>query len=206
MRALAILLTVLLAAGTAFGATLRLQPGPAQGKDAAVLQIEPNKNYGAYEYLMNHPASGVLRALIEFTGLSAIPKGSTITSANLSFYTQTTTNDNFQVCRITGPWSESTVTWNTKPRYSGVYAQFQIARAGWYSVNVRTLVNEWVQGTQNNYGFLLKKTNEASTERYPRAPSSDYGTSTYRPYLYVVYTPPSAVGPSSVGKVKALFN
>ncbi len=155
---------------------------------------------------MNNPTSGVLRALIEFTGLSAIPKGSTITSANLRFYTLTTTNDNFQICRITGSWSESTVTWNTKPRYSGVYAQFQIARAGWYAVNVRTLVNEWVQGTQNNYGFLLKKTNETSTAHYPRTPSSDYGTSTYRPELSVVYTPPSAVRPGSVGKVKALFD
>ncbi len=204
MKGFAILLTLLLVVGTAFAAELVLQPG-SEGKDSHIRAQGPSSNYGSYSYLtVNWAPNQANRGLVEFTGLSAIPKGSTINSAKLEFYNRyNTPNDYIRVYRITGTWAEMSVTWSNQPTHHATsYAQAMVTGSGTYSYDVKTLVNEWVQETYTNYGLMLIKGTESGT--YPYFCSSDISTATWHPKLTVDYTP-SAVAPSSVGKVKALF-
>ncbi len=204
MKGLAIFLTLLLAAGTVFAAELVLQPG-SEGKDSHIRAGGPSSNYGSYSYLtVNWAPSQANRGLVEFTGLSAIAKGSTINSAKLEFYNRyNNPNDYIRVYRITATWAEMSVNWTNQPaHFATSYAEARVTGSGTYSYDVKKLVDEWVQGTYTNYGLMLKKGTESGT--YPYFCSSDIGTSTWRPKLTVDYTP-TAVAPSSVGKVKALF-
>ena len=204
MKVLAIFLTLVLAAGTVSAASLVLQPG-SEGKDSHIRALGPTSNYGSYTYLtVNWSPNQANRGLVEFTGLSAIAKGSTVNSAKLELYSRyNSPRDYFDIFRITASWSEMTVNWTNQPAHFATrYATVMVPSSGTYSWDVKTLVNEWVQETHSNYGFKLIKRTESST--YPYFVSSDYGTATNRPKLTVDYTP-TAIAPTSVGKVKALF-
>jgi hypothetical protein len=204
MKGLAIFIVALLAA-SAFGAQLVLQPDPGTGKDSHIRAGGPSSNYGTYQYLtVNWSPNQANRGVVEFTGLSAITKGSTVNSAKLELYSRyNSPRDYFDIFRITASWQEMTVTWSNQPaHYATRYATVLVPSAGTYAWDVKTLVNEWVQETHPNYGFKLIKRTESST--YPYFVSSDYGTATNRPKLTVDYTP-SAIAPTSIGKVKALF-
>ena len=206
MKALALLTTVLFSA-SAFGATLVLQPGPAKGEDAMVYKNDPTRNYGTYEYLMyNYGTGRTVRALVEFTGLSAIPRGSRIDSARLQLYNRANNpNDYFGIYRLTRSWGESTANWNNQPTYYATsYAKAKVFQIGFVWWDMKKLVQEWVSGTYPNYGFILKRDNEGGGS-WPHLASSDYGTANSRPKLIVDYSP-TGFAPSSIGSVKALFN
>jgi hypothetical protein len=206
MKGLALFLAVVLAAGTAFGASLVLQPG-SEGKDSMLNLNSPTTNYGSSSRLMvNYGTGRTVRGIVEFAGLSAIPSGSTVNSAKLELWKMYTNNpnDNFGIYRVTATWAEMTVNWSNQPAHnSTAYAKTLVQGGKWYEWDVKTLIQEWVSGTYTNYGFILKRDNEAGGA-WPYFVSSDYPTGTYRPKLTVDYTP-TAIAPASVGKVKALF-
>jgi len=204
MKGLAIFLALVLATGTAFGAQLILQPG-AEGKDSHIREQGPTSNYGSYSYLtVNWSPTQAGRGLVTFEGLSAIAKGSTINSANLELYNYANNpNDTFSIYRITGTWEEMTVTWSNQPAYfATAYASVLVTGTGTWSFDIKTLVNEWVQATYANNGFMIIKRTESGT--YPYFCSSD-NTTYAHPKLTVDYTP-TAIAPTSFGKVKALYH
>jgi hypothetical protein len=205
VKGLAIFLTLLLAAGTVFAAELVLQPG-SEGKDAMLNRYSGTTNYGTYTQLMvNYGSSRAVRGIVEFEGLSAIPKGSTVNSATIELYSWANNpNDYFGIYRVTAAWVEMSVTWSNQPaHYATAYAKVQVTGSGTYRWDVKTLVAEWVAGTYSNYGFILKRDNEELAS-WPYFVSSDHATYAH-PKITVNYTP-SAIAPVSVGKVKALFN
>jgi hypothetical protein len=198
-------MAVLLAA-SAFAATLVLQPDPAKGKDSMLDKNNPTRNNGTYMYLMvNYGTGRTVRGIVEFTGLSAIAKGSTINTAELELWSRyNSPRDNYGIYRINASWAEMTVNWSNQPaHFATAYAKVNVPSPGTYKWDVKKLVDEWVQGTYTNYGFILKRDNEAGGS-WAYFVSSDYATSTSRPKLTVDYTP-TAIAPASVGKVKALF-
>ena len=205
MKALAIFLTLVLAAGTAFGASLVLQPG-SEGKDSMVYLQGPTRNYGTYSQLMvNYGTGRTVRGIVEFEGLKVITKGSTVNSAVIELYSRANSpRDYFGIYRVTASWQEMVITWSNQPaHYATAYAKVQVPSSGLYKWDVKKLVDEWVQGTYPNYGFILKRDNEGGGS-WPYFCSSDHATSTWRPKITVDYTP-TAIAPASVGKVKALF-
>ena len=205
MKGLAVLFAVLLAA-SAFGASLVLQPDPAAGKDGMLNMNSPTTNYGTYPQLMvNYGAGRTVRGIVEFTGLSAIAKGSTINTAVIELYSRANSpRDNFGLYRITAAWQEMVVTWSNQPaHFATAYAKVSVPSPGFYKWDVKTLVAEWVAETYTNYGVILKRDNEAGSS-WPYFCSSDYGTATWRPKITVDYTL-SAISPTSMGKVKALY-
>jgi hypothetical protein len=74
---------------------------------------------------------------------------------------------------------------------------------GYYKWDIKKLVQEWVDGTYANYGFMLKRPSGQRTT-WPYLCSSDHTTTDWRPKLTVDYDP-SAIAPASVGRVKAIF-
>jgi gliding motility-associated-like protein len=185
--------------------TLFLQPDETCGKDAILhgLSSQSNVNYGNDPQL---PAdawtfsgeSGVLRGIFEFD-LSSIPQGCTITNAKLFLYAWTQTNGLGQhsslsgpntvlIQRVTSPWNEGTVTWNTQPSTT-VQSQVTlpattIPTLDYLNINVTALVQDMVNDPQNSHGFMLK----LQTEQYYRIMnfcSSDHPDPTKHPSLNI---------------------
>lgn len=202
MKGLAIFIKLLLAAGTVSAATLILQPG-SEGKDSLIRQGAPSGNYGNYPQLtIATIPTDPNRGIVEFN-LSAI-FGTTIDSAYIDLYNRANNSgDYFGIYRVNASWGEMTVTWSNQPaHYATAYASVKVTKVGSFRFDVKTLVSEWAAGTYVNYGFKLIKRAESGT--YPFFCSGDYGTVAWRPKITVDYTP-TAISPTSMGKVKALY-
>lgn len=116
-------------------------PGPAEQvwygyiaalpvtKDAAViynsygLGYVPNQNFGSSSYVDIGEYQLTSEGLFGY-GLAAIPSGATVSKAELVIPSTTSTpiaaNVNMVLNKITSAWTESSVTWNTKPSYSSL--------------------------------------------------------------------------------------
>ncbi len=202
MKWLVVFLAVVLA-GSAFAATLVLQPDAAAGKDSHIRAGGPTENRGTYSQLtVNWSPNQANRGIVEFD-LSTI-SGATINSAYIDLYNRANTpRDYFGIYRCTATWAEMTVTWSNQPaHFATASASMNVPSTGSFRFDVKTLVAGWAAGTYQNYGFKLKKRTESST--YPYFCSSDYATATWRPKITVDYTP-SGIAPTSMGKVKALY-
>jgi hypothetical protein len=133
--------------------------------DACILSGYPTLNAGdtvdmwaGYDIAYD---AKIVRSLVKFN-LSTIPSGSTINSATFkarhSYISSGSGARDITVWRITGSWSEGSVTWNNKPGYGGSYDSVSIGHGdwGWYEWDVKDLVQEWVNGTYSNYGLMLR--------------------------------------------------
>ncbi|MBA7556121.1 hypothetical protein ES705_48819 [subsurface metagenome] len=173
--------------------TITLQPG-TEGRDGAVSNTAPSTNYGGLFYsVVGNSVSAIGRSYIEFKPLT-IPANARVVYANLKLYQYVTFGtDNFTIglYKITGDWDESTITWNLQPT-SSTDAEITInITAGvttWKSWDIVALVQGWLDGTINNYGVVLKDTDESSVDTYISFYTSDYTIdTTKRPKLEIVY-------------------
>lgn len=115
-------------------------------------------------------------------------------------------------CKVTGSWSESTVTWSNQPTHDAGASTGRMLDIDWVTGNgphrvtctsvANTVVQGWISSPSTNYGLVLKKDPETGNvpRCYPYMRESGTGVQ-----LIVTFTP-SAVTPESLGKVKALFN
>lgn len=186
--------------------TLFIRPDASCGKDAVLngLSSQANINYGSDAQL---PAAawlfsgdpGDIRSVIQFD-ISSIPAGCTILSAKLSLYAWDQSGGFGQhssingpnttlIQRITSPWSESTVTWNTQPASTGInevlLPSTTNALEDYVNINVTSLVQDMVNDPLNSHGFMLR----LETEDYYRSMnfcSSDHSLPLKRPSLSVV--------------------
>ena len=113
-----------------------------------------------------------------------IPAGATVDSA--AFFINATTAGGAEVTlhRITNDWEELTVTWNS---FGGSFdpvtaGSFTPVGAGWYSADLTTVVTEWVENINPNYGLLLKEDSPGVLQSYT---SRESGMS---PYLKIWWT------------------
>jgi hypothetical protein len=118
------------------------------------------------------------------TSKITIPGGATIVSATLHLYISVAANKQVDVHRITAPWTEMTVTWNSfgEAFAPEIVSSFMSDAVGWKTVDVTTLVQDWANGTYPNYGLLL----DQAVESYPRT-VYDSKEGTNDPYLEVCY-------------------
>jgi hypothetical protein len=131
------------------------------------------------------------RAFIIFD-LGLIPNNAIINSATLSIYGNAGYNKQVDIHKLTGAWDDTT-TWNTHPSFDPTpSASFtRAAAAGSISVDITTLVREWVNGALN-YGLLLKNTDESllsSNDGY-----NSFDDSSNQPTLTIDYTVPPTGG------------
>ena len=111
-------------------ASVTLSPRPVTltvtpSEDARTVKITPTTNYGADTQLSatgdssSSPAASYLRF-----ALPAAPTGTHLTGATLSIRTSADSSagsiDSQNIATVTGDWSQSTVTWNTRPVGAGV--------------------------------------------------------------------------------------
>ncbi|HHG86523.1 MAG TPA: DNRLRE domain-containing protein [Bacteroidetes bacterium] len=138
----------------------------------------------------------VNRALIQFD-LSLLPQGAFIQSAKLNLYAHgqsgplighSGTNNAALLRRVTGPWSENTVTWNSQPSDTSLNEVLLSASTGplqdYLNIDVTALVKD--MQNNNNWGFLLKQVNESPSNVLLFA-SKDFANSAKHPQLVINY-------------------
>jgi RHS repeat-associated protein len=150
------------------------------------------------------------RSLVKFP-LTDIPSGTQIASAQLqawfdgSWGVSPSTSVVIEARRVTASWTDTTATWNSASAAFGEAGLSTATRgvnqsAAWHSFDVRNVVQAWLNGTQPNYGFMLKATDETLNQGgpiYEAAPGLasygyDYGGETQNgPKLLVTYGLPS---------------
>lgn len=116
----------------------------------------------------------------------SIPLGTTLASATLMVYITSEHDQDVTVHRITAAWDEHTVTFGN---FGGAFdptviASFTADAQGWKSIDVTGLVSDWLDGTYDDFGFLLQQGSNAFTEYA----SSEHLNSDLWPKLEVCYT------------------
>ena len=148
-------------------------------------------------------AIGSKRGLIEFD-LSSIPSNSSVSSAYLSLYGCPTcsdpghaVNDGYYpgtnqglVQRITTPWTENTVTWNTSPSITtqnqDTLPPSTSTGENYTNINVTALVQDMINNPSSSYGFMISMQETLIYRRLIFA-SSDNTDSTKHPKIVVTY-------------------
>lgn len=108
------------------------------------------------------PESEVFTGLIRFD-VPGLPSGVGITGATLTFSVQAiddeTIGHDVEVSRVTGSWSEGTVTWDTRPDFASSpllsYA-FDRVDPAVTSSDFTSLVSGWSDGSTPNHGLALE--------------------------------------------------
>ena len=131
-------------------------------------------------------AGSILLAADASAQVGNIPPGSTVNSAFLTLYVNYASGDTINVHRVTAPWNETTVTWNSfgnafAPAVAGSF----VSSFGYQSTDLTGLVQSWVNGSQPNYGIMLEQSAGLSACR-----ASEFTDVAARPKLDIFFTPP----------------
>jgi len=193
--------------------TLVLQPGPDEGKDAMISNLDAEKNFGDYKYFeatfITEPVLTVMRSnrsLIWFN-MNSLPKSATIKKVTLQLHYDlpvpfdpvylTDTDPSTGIVRygavlqqIVEPWEEGKVTWNTQPKTIEANQVFIFPfnlNVNFITVDVTSLYVPIQEIAAPNYGMFFKLW---PTERFPgfRFASSDFPDEKMRPKLTLYYT------------------
>jgi len=192
--------------------TLILQPGPKEGKDAMITDLNPEKNFGDHKYFeasyLTEPILTVMRtkaSLINFN-LSGLPKSARIESVLLTVVfdrpvwdTLWTGLDDYMILnqglvlqQIVEPWEEYTVSWAKQPKTIEANQVF-IPLLDELSTNIRTydvtsLFVPMQEIAAPNYGMMLKLSPENVVPGGWSFASSDHPVEQMRPKLRVKYS------------------
>ncbi|MBN1888840.1 MAG: DNRLRE domain-containing protein [Thermoflexales bacterium] len=137
-------------------------------EDAYILQGRPDTNYGTastmwagYDDYLN-PDGMIARSMVKFD-LSVVPADAVLNSAVLRVYKGASYDFDGEwrtitAYRISSAWSESSVTWNTRPDYSTAYGSASVPHDtyDWHSFDVTGLVQGWINGHLANFGIMLR--------------------------------------------------
>lgn len=134
-----------------------------------------NYNYADWFGAMSQPGNlggeNNSRSLIAFD-LSAYPVGTIINEATLDLYGRGAVgvgavasvgnvgNNSCWLERVTSPWNDMTVTWNTSPTVTAVNAMVVSASStstqDYLGVDVTQLVQDMINDPDNSFGFLIR--------------------------------------------------
>ena len=170
-----------------FGETMTI---PATG-DAVINSNLPDTNAGSgtaftISYQEGDTWTNARRALLAFN-MESIPSGARIVSAKLNLRQKANTStDNpivFDIYRVTGSWSENTVTWNNQPTVeeSPTITGLTCPKATentWRSWDITALVSEMIAESADS--IMLRLQDESGEYREQRFSSDD---SDYGPYI-----------------------
>ena len=174
--------------------SVTLQPDAIEGKDAYVMDIFPEDNFGDVTFL----SVGVYtvpfaRSYLQFD-LSPVPPEAVILDANLGLHYDSSyglTSLPIGLYEVTESWEEGTITWNNQPASSSEAVDIQIIPASqtndFVYWQIGNLVKGWQEGSIANYGIHLKDTDESSDDGGVDFFSSDWLTANQRPKLIIEF-------------------
>jgi RHS repeat-associated protein len=162
----------------------------------------------------------ILRPLVRFD-TSSIPANSTVSAATLGLYwdrwciLDANNNDCYsnsytlELHQMMAAWDPATVTWSSSNAGYNATVLSTASHVGvanpnddlarWFTWDATSLAQQWVNGKADNFGSLLRLSNEAlglgGLSFYSSTAGGNYGTTAERPYLSVTYTPPGSANP-----------
>jgi hypothetical protein len=126
--------------------------------DTYIAEGSPTQNYGTEPQLVVGYAPGNHRRSEIRFDISGLPAEQKITSAILRVYVLDVSGGGATVSArpIQSSWSESTVTWDTKPDiWPPPIDTTAVSASGWASWDVMLQVTAWYTGADTNYGVEL---------------------------------------------------
>jgi len=195
--------------------TLVLQPGPQDGIDARITNLEPQKNFGDYKYFestfLSEPILTVMRStrsLIKFN-MGQLPKSATIQKVILTLHYEAPLyfdslhidgpNPSGEVRlgaalqNVMSPWSEYEVNWENQPKtteMNQVIIYPFVKNANFIDVDVTPLYKMASSINALTYGIMMRQVPDNSFPGF-RFASSDYPEPYMRPKLTIHYTLPA---------------
>ena len=140
---------------------------------------------------------GKRRSYLRFNIPDSIEPGS-VTNATLDLEKVSGVAPTVVAKRVTGSWTSSTLNWSNKPgeTSTGQSSQSVVFREGsaWYTMNVTSIVNSWVNGYSLNYGFVLIDNTENNANHWTTFYSSD-ANSPHKPELIISYSGSGSITP-----------
>lgn len=138
------------------------------------------------------PDGKIVRSVVKFN-LSSVPGGAQVQSAKLRIYylgywDYANVYDSIRAYQATGDWSESSVNWNNKPNAGQGYGSVNVASNSnwaWFELDVKDLVQNWLNGSMANYGIVLRGQEESGSNSSWRSFSTREGPNP--PQLVVNY-------------------
>ena len=129
--------------------------------------------------------------------LPSVPSNATVESATLTLCMQNilslAVGHTHGLHKISNPWTEASVNWNTMPSFSGgVEATISVPLlVGCVNFDVTNDVEQWVAGSGgSNEGWMVMDESEgAGGLTGVEYASSEHGNAGQRPRLTIVYTP-----------------
>jgi len=182
--------------------------------------LPANTNYGnrvelmpwAWTWAAMDCYDGIIRSLLRFDQLATIPENATILKAELKLYGVSTSNTSVGnscypgspynshcpnrafIEKVTSPWDEQTVTWNTQPTTTTanrITIPQSTSQWNWNftdsSTDLITMIQDMVTTPEKNFGFMLKLETEVHYRGVMFA-SSDHVDSLLWPELKVTYS------------------
>jgi len=176
--------------------TLTLQPDAAAGKDSYVYDTMPDTNFGTYiDLYAGARAAGICRSYLQFN-INLLPEDAVITSARLGlyyYYNAPLIAVEIGAYPVLGAWTETGITWDDQPVFATVPVGTYTLPATWTDDfrywYITELVRSWWDGSQGNFGVMLKSTDEPGWEGWAGFYSSD-ATASRRPVLILKYYDP----------------
>ncbi|MEN8209052.1 MAG: DNRLRE domain-containing protein [Candidatus Fermentibacteria bacterium] len=167
--------------------------------DAFISEQNHSTNYGSQNFLMIGHTGLYNNSLLKFD-LSAYA-GETVEYAELRLYVYYLgTTSNFLIARNTEDWSESSVTWNTCPSFTDELSITgpQVEEEYWV-IDVTGVVQGFLNGSYENYGFHLTKDNplDGFVYIFSKEYSGNY------PELDITFA--SSLESTTLGAIKAAF-
>lgn len=208
MRSVSFLAILALMAGAAFVYAAEETLKPAA--DSPLWEGQATRNYGSATYGYWGWFNGCQRTLCSYD-CSKI--SGTVTGAKLNFLLMQNNEGTGKMwaCKVLASWQEFTVTYANQPKHDDAAAS-RLLDIDWVSgvgphtkdctTAAVTIIQGWVDTPATNFGLLLKKNPESGT--VPRCYPYMKESGRQGVNLIVTYTP-SAVAPSSLGKIKTLF-
>jgi len=123
--------------------------------------------------------------------LSSLPEDADVLDAEIRLYLTASPDSSSVVDMypISQSWSEGSVTWNSKPSYTsgGIISSLSVSTSGWKEWDASSVVDDWMEGTQTNYGVAF-----VTEESIPRFRSDE---SSFKPRLWILYETESGEEP-----------
>ena len=195
---LSILLPLLLTAGVLLADTYNEEPS------ADTWVWEGSGPWGNNQTLRVNILPAIDQEIVIRFDLSSIPTGSTINSAVLNIYCYDGTYPTTLECdiyRVTEDWIEATLVDSIAHDTTTSYDHVVLNGIDWYEFDIALLVQDWIDGTFDNFGIVFYGTSGGGTPQYFR--SKEAGSN--HPYLEVDYSTAGALENTTFGAIKALF-
>jgi len=180
--------------------SITIQPDGVAGIDSFVSTQTPSQNFGNSPDLYAGASDmGTCRLYMQFS-LDSLPENAVVEAATLGlfyFYSYPEVDIEIGLYPVLEAWTETDITWDNQPASSLTTEYLRTIRPLFdknehYPFFINDLVISWWDGSQDNFGLVLKSADESALEGWAGFYSSDCSMADWRPRLFILYFDPTS--------------